>query len=157
MGEGAARRFTKILREYDAKLYAISRYGRIDVMRMGERPVVYDVDGVGVIAPIRNDWYIFSLTHDWTVTGRPVEWGALPLIEHLKAGDLWRRDVISDYFEAKSELDRSMDRSMDNKLEAFWKDNRRAWAKNFDQVNRSSLNPKDRRFDDDKKNKMKGL
>ncbi len=151
MGEGVARRYTKILREYDSELYAISRYGRVDVFRKGQRFVAYDVDGETILAPVENPWYIFSITDNWTTTGKPVEWGALPLLQHLKDGDLWKRDVLKDYLKAKSVEESSKDRDLDNKLEAFWKDNRRAWAKNFENNIVGSIKAKDRRYKDDLK------
>lgn len=151
------RRYTRILQEYDRDLFAVRKYGRIDVMKKCFKLIAYDVEGETLLVPHRDDWYIFSLTHNWTSTGRPVQWGIDPLLRHLKDGDTHRRNVIEDFVKAKEREEASMDRQLDNKLEAFWKDNRRAWAKNFDQVNRSNLNPKDRRFADDKKRKMKGL
>lgn len=149
--------YNRILQGYDSELIAIARYGRIDVFRKGYKYIPYEVDGETLLSPIRNDWYIFSLTHDWTSTGVPVEWGSLPLLQHLKDGDLWRRNVIEDHLKAKEADASSKDRDLDNKLEAFWKDNRRAWAKNFEHLNTRSVKLKDRRYEDDKKRKLKGI
>ncbi len=154
--EARARVLSKHLREYDSKLYAKFRYGRIDVFRKGERYVAYDFDGETILAPVENDWYVMSLTHDWNINGRPVDWGVEPLLARLRAIDLHRRDLASEMERAEEKLSASKDRTMDNNLEAFWKDNRRAWAKNFEHTIVSSLPRPDRRYRDEKNKKMKG-
>lgn len=151
------RRYTSILKDYDRDLYAVRRYGRIDVMKKSYKLVAYEFDGDTLLVPHREDWYVFSLTHNWKSDGEPVQWGRDPLLKHLADGDTHRRNVIGDFLKGKEREEAAMERRLDNQLEAFWKDNRRAWAKNFDQVNRSNLKPKDRRYEDDKKRKMKGL
>ncbi len=156
MTEGRAKQIDRYLKEYDSKLYAKARYGRIDVLRKGERLVAYDLGSWSLVAPIREDHLVMSLTHDWSVTGRPVDWGIEPLLARLKFSDLWRHDIASDVIKAKERELASTDRALDNQTEAFWKENRRAWAKNFDTVNRSNLSRPDRRYRDDKMLKLKG-
>ena len=154
--EARAKTLTRYIQEYDRELYAKARYGRIDILRKSFRYVAYDVDGMTLLSPVENDWLVTSLTHNWNVTGRPVDWGIEPVLARLRSIDLHRRDLANEIIEAKEKDLESKDRTMDNNLEAFWKDNRRLWAKNFEQVNRSSLSKKDRRYSDDVKLKLKG-
>ncbi len=156
MTEGRAKQLSRYLSEYDSKLYAKARYGRVDVLRIGERMVSYDLGEWTLTAPVREDHFVMALTHDWSVTGRPVDWGIEPLMARLQFSDLWRHDVASDVIRAKERQEASTDRELSNQTEAFWKDNRRAWAKNFDGVNRSNLSRPDRRYRDDKMLKLKG-
>jgi hypothetical protein len=155
--EARAKHLTRILQDYDRELIAVFRYGRIDIMRKCFRMVAYDVDGCTLLAPVRNDWYVMSLTHDWHKEGRPVDWGVEPLLHKLTSIDLHRRDLAEESIKAYEKNSEAKDRALDNNLEAFWKDNRRAWAKNFEQVNRSNVTQTDRRYRDEKNKKMKGL
>ena len=96
--------------------------------------------------------YVFSLTEDWSLQGRPVEWGILPIIERLKAIDLWNNgvtaeDVIQNY-EEKAEKGK---RHLRNNIEAFMSDFRRGFAKATDSVNTSLLPKTDLRRQGDKK------
>lgn len=152
-----AHRITELLQnEYDSMLVAKSRYGRIDILRKGFCYVPFEIDGVVIHAVHENDWPVISLTHNFKNDGRPVEWGIEPIIAKLRSMDLWKRNIADEAIEAKEKADQSQERGLDNNLEAFWKDNRRLWAKNFDDVNRSNLARPDRRYRDDKMNKLKG-
>lgn len=153
-----AKRLTRILQdEYDRELFAQFRFGRIDIMRRGFRMVQYDLDGATLLAPVRNDWHVMSLTDNWHNNGKPVEWGIEPILARLASLDLHRRDLAGESIRAAERRQATNERDLDNNLEAFWKDNRRAWAKNFDQINRSNLPRPDRRYRDEKNKKMKGL
>lgn len=152
-----ARRITRILQnEYDGALFAKYRYGRIDILRKQFKYIPYDVDGSTLLAPVKDDWFVMSLTDNWSMDGRSVEWGIEPILARLRSIDLHKRDLADEVIRQKEKDLESKDRSLDNKLEAFWKDNRRLWAKNFERVNRSNLVKKDRRYVDDTKRKLKG-
>ncbi len=156
MTESRAKQLNRYIQEYDAKLYAKARYGRIDILRKSETFEAYDMDGWTLLAPRPNDYLVMSLTSTWSIEGKPVDWGIEPVLRELKHRDLWKHDVVSEIIGAKERQAKSVDRDLDNQTEAFWKDNRRAWAKNFDTVNRSTLSRPDRRYRDDLNRKLKG-
>jgi hypothetical protein len=152
-----AHRLTDLLQnEYDPKLVAKSKYGRIDILRKGFRYVPYEINGQVILVLNEDNWPVLSLTNNWKNDGRPVEWGVEPILAKLRSMDLWKRNIADEAIKAKEKKSESQERGMDNNLEAFWKDNRRLWAKNFDQVNRSNISRPDRRFRDDKILKLKG-
>lgn len=157
MTRGRARVLTRYLREYDNELYAIARYGRIDILRKCIKYDSYDIGTWMLLAPRPNDHLVMSLTTNWSIDGIPVDWGIEPMLRELGRRDLWKRDYAGDMIKSKERADESMDRTLSNQTEDFWKENRRSWAKNFDTINRSNLSRPDRRYRDDLNRKLKGI
>lgn len=89
------RRISKELKKYDKKLYAIrTREGMIQIFREGQRiqDSCYDEQSVDsyILRPFPQ--FILALTHNWRVTGRPVDWGIEPLMKQMMSMDTWKED-----------------------------------------------------------------
>jgi hypothetical protein len=128
LGYSRARTLTKHLKEHDSKLYATnSKDDRIDIYRKSE---------LGCNPP----HFLFPLTNDWTVAGRPVEWGIEVVIARIKAHDLWRDDSMAErLIESYEQAEASKERARKNNMESFLYDYRKTFAKATDGVNTSLL------------------
>lgn len=83
---------------------------------------------------------IFSLTSNWTVKGRPIEYGIDVVLARIKAHDLWRDDTFVDnYIKSHQKLKESQDRDLSNNIESFLYDFRSQFAKATDGINTSNL------------------
>lgn len=138
-------------------LYAEMKEGRIDIFRRTYGHDAYDVDGSRILFIKEIPYRVFCLTDTWNAWGKPVDWGVEPVMAKLKAADLWARDIVSESNNHNSKVDASQDRSRKNNIEAFVKDNRRAFAKSWEHINTSNMDKRtDRRFKDERKIKMRG-
>lgn len=132
---GRAETVTRYLKEHDSQLYASRQpTGVIWVLRRNRaRP--------------HEPHFIFALTDNWTAQGRPVEWGILPILNRIKAIDLWNSGdsvverVIADY-ERAEESDR---RAARNSIESFLIEFRKPFARATDGINTSLLPKTDKR------------
>lgn len=147
---------TKALQGYDSLLYAKEVGSRVDIFRKSFEYVAYDLDGTTLLAPKEVPHRIFSLTDNWKAFGRPVEWGIEPILAKIRAGDLWKRDIASEQIASKENEEKSQERAFRNETEAFLKDQRRAIAKHWGDINTSTMVRHDRRRRDDRKIKLKG-
>lgn len=113
-----AERLTQAVRTYDKALYVLqTNTGTYQVWRKE-----YPKDWDGLTFSARNEvQFILALTDDWTLKGKPVEWGIDPLLEKLKEMDAWRDD---SYY---GQMVKGRERDDANKLSRF-KNNARAMA-----------------------------
>lgn len=150
---GRAQYLTRCLKAYDRELYcAQDREGKLCVYRNSTRWEHYELENGESLAVARpTPWFIFALTHDWRPTGKSVDWGELPILERLKAIDLWNRNLVDEQ-EADAEKDeRSRERDYRNNCEGFLSEFRSQFKKTFNDFNVSSLSKVDRRRSDEKK------
>lgn len=119
---------TRALRSYDPCLYAQNTHeNRIDIYRKNRES----------ISPPH---FLFSLTDTWQTTGRPVEWGVEPLMNRIRAMDLWRDDQFVEKWIAQHEkAQESRDRDRRNSVEAFLYDFRSQFQKATNDINTSTL------------------
>lgn len=139
---GRTERLENHLKAHDYNLYVSRREGKLCVMRKSTRVEYYDVDGVsiGFVRPAPH--FIIALTKDWTLRGESVDWGFEPILNHLKAIDLWNRDQVKMIEAQQVKDNESADRELANSNESFLKDYRRQFAKTFDWVNTANLDKK---------------
>lgn len=152
------RRITSAIQDHDRELFAKEQHGRIDILRKGYKYEAYELDEDTVLQALkRNDYLVMSLTDTWNALGNPVDWGLEPIVARLRAMDLWRRDIAEEQIRLHEKDAMSQDRDMDNNIEAYLKENRRAIAKHWGDINTSTLDKRsDRRFKDEKKINSKG-
>lgn len=128
MSDSRLRTYNLELKAHDRDLYA---------ERMGNGVIHVYRKHADSLGPTQ---FVFALTDDWKATGRPVEWGIVPLITKLKACDLTSNpmlfeNLIADYekHDAAKESDRK------NSFEAMAYDLAHGFKKDFRYTNTSSL------------------
>ena len=125
---GRVQEITRAVKSYDPCLYAQeTKPGRIDLYRKNRS---------GMEPP----HFLFSLTDSWQPDGTPVPWGVEPLMNRIRAMDLWRDDgfvenLIKEH--EKEEEIRAKDRR--NTTEEFLKDFRRQFSRATNDINTSNL------------------
>lgn len=92
------------------------------------------------------DYYILSLTEDWSAKARSVEWGVEPIIARLREIDGHNPDSFVNKMDEMHEKEKqSKDRDLKNKTEDFAKEFRKPFAKAFEGINTSTLEKIDSR------------
>jgi hypothetical protein len=143
---GRIERINEVIQGHDYKLYCERHVtGVLCVYRKGDRVESYEIDGdvIHFIRPCPH--FVFALTHDWSLNGRPVEWGTLPIAKRLHDIDLWKRDLVSDIERNDEKRRESEARELQNQNEAFLKDHRSIFKKAFDDVNTANMEKVDKR------------
>lgn len=149
---GRAEQITKAVKSYDSKLYCEkSREGKLCVYRRGSRIEPYDIDGLAINFVRPAPHFVFALTHDWKLAGRPVDWGVLPIMNRLKAIDLWQRDLAEESIKSVERASESYQRDMGNSIESFLYDFRSSFKKATADINTASMKKIDRRRKDESK------
>lgn len=149
---GRAERITQEIKLHDRLLYCERREeGKLCIFREGKRVETYHMDCGSVLHFVRpTPHFVFALTDNWKMDGKPVEWGILPIMNRLRANDLWHRDMASEIITNEENFKRSITRERQNTIESFLLDFRRQFAKTFDGVNTSTMEKKDSRWLGDK-------
>lgn len=148
-----ARRITSAIKPIDAKLYAHHDGKCIRIFRESyeyRREALNSY--IGFWNVVRNDHLVMSLTDNWGVNGKPVDWGILPICARLKALDLWNNDNLINKIFIDEEKDKiSREKNFRNNVESFLGDFRSQFAKATNDINTSSLSKIDKRRIGDKK------
>ena len=140
-------RITKELQKHDRLLFCDkSRSGRMDIFRKGWRYESYLLEDKAVLKrSVFHPHYVFSLTHNWNLNGRPVDWGLEPIVARVKAMDLWNRNIVEDMIAGYAEDEKCQERTRNNSIESFLYDFRSQFKKTFSDVNTSNLKKTDKR------------
>ena len=117
---GRAERVTKAVKSYDSKLYCEkSREGKLCVYRKSSRIESYDLNGQLIHFVRPAPYFVFALTKDWRLASEPVEWGLVPIVERLRALDLWHRDLAEESLKSVEAATLSNERAARNSIEGF--------------------------------------
>lgn len=133
---GRLKEINRALKAFDSELTAKSQEPpRIDVFRQGRHKD----------SP---PFYIFSLTDNWGLRGKPVPWGIEPILARLKAIDLWNQgtSTVDAILAEQEKYAASKDRERKNTLESFLYDIRRDFAKATNDINTSLMDKRKGRF-----------
>lgn len=137
--EGRVRYLNKHLKKYDSKLFCARAGDKIDVYRNVYRQDVYKIGDETLIHLVEVPSHVLSLTEDWTVTGRPVDWGVEPLLQRLRKMDTWNHDSWSEA-EAGAERNRALKkRRLKNKLDDIGYEVQPYFKKAADEFNFSNV------------------
>ena len=141
------RQVTRALQGYNRSMFASRRHdGIIGVYRKAVDWKSFEFDGALYHYSKPSRRLLFVLTDNWTLSGKPVEWGIEPILALAREGDAERDDTEGEKRrqdrEKKAEL---RDRAETNNLKAMAYDMRRDVAKTFDQFNTSTCNKVDPR------------
>lgn len=144
MGDSRTKLLTRHLRGYDRKLYAVRvSNGCIHVYRESTGFYPFEYDGISFLASYSSPNFILALTDDWTIRGRPVEWGVEPLMRRIQEIDCWRDDRIGEkLLQSYSKSEETKQKDLRNKNEAFFADQRSEFKKAFKDINVSHMDMK---------------
>lgn len=129
--------YTRALRRYDRDLFAgRTKDGAICVFRKVKRFVpVCESEGFRLLSLIEDKQLVFALTDNWVLSGQPRDWGVDDVLDRVKKLDSWANERFFEELDAENEkVDESRKRHFRNEAEAFWSDNRRAFAKATDDI-----------------------
>lgn len=141
-----AMRITREIQKHDNRLYADYLMGQLCVFRKTTRYEEYDVDGQSLIYARPDKYLIFAITDNWQMSGRPVDWGLLPIRARLNAMDMQQREDFMKELEDSYEKDaKSMDRKLDTSLEGFLYESRDKFKSDFKDINTANLAKIDKR------------
>lgn len=145
-----ARRITWELQKKDKDLFCLENeaMGYLQILRKSYQTRTVFINEHDVVTyPVMVPQLVLALTHDWTVKGRPVDWGLEPITRKLISIDCWN-NVEADALkleEVSEKVDQRKLRNFNNETEAFLKDFRPQFQKTFNDVNTSNLERIDRR------------
>jgi hypothetical protein len=119
--------YTKALRRYDRDLFVErTKDGALCVFRKVKRFVPVCVDeGFKLLNLIEDRQLVFALTENWTMRGKPVDWGIDDVLGRVQSLDHWANVDLVERLDAENErIDQIRAKDMRNEMEAFWSDNR---------------------------------
>lgn len=122
------KELNRVLSSYDRNLYSqCLRYPRIDIYRKSDY----------AMSPPH---FLFALTDNWKVDGRPVEWGIELVLDRIRANDLWRDDsFVENYLKLTDKWKESKERDRKNNMESFLYDFRSEFHKATKDINTALL------------------
>lgn len=132
--DSRVREVNRVVKGYDKYLVAQrERNGAIHIYRKTSDPA----------DPLH---FVMALTDNWTVRGKPRNWGLEVVVNRIAAHDLWKDETVVDRIEASlAKAEESKEKGMRNSIESFLYDFRRQFARATDGINVSSLERKDKR------------
>lgn len=147
---GRRLRIEKFIKGHDPKLFCVERDAMITVYREGYawEPYEFGDSTIYFLRPAHH--YVFSLTDNWRKDGKPVEWGLLPILNRLKAIDLWNRDLAGEVISQTEKYNETFERDKRNSIESFFYEFRSQFKKVFSDTNVSNLEKRDRRREREK-------
>lgn len=142
-----ALQIQKSLRMFDDKLFLnLNLKGELQIMRKSFKRVPYEVEGKIILNLEPNHHYICSLTQDFTSRTSPVDWGVLPILDHLRAIDCHNRESFVNKMEEYNQKHEAGKRKdFNNQTEAFCYEFRDSFKKATSDINTSNLEKIDSR------------
>lgn len=134
--------YTRALKSYDRDLFAgRTMDGVACVFRKSKRfEPVCELNGQPLLVLREDKQLVFPLTDTWTMAGKPRAWGIEFVLSRVKEIDAMANERFFEELDAQNErVDESKKRHMKNEIEAFWKDERRRFAKATDGILTHSL------------------
>ncbi len=133
-------RLNQKLRQYDRNLIAKeSDNGMIQVWRLADKWSSADLcsDDFGSSRPMQ---FIFALTDNWTVTGKPVDLGIEPVMDRVREMDLWSKVSFLDEMRKNRDRVKAIkEQTKRNEIQAMAYDMRKDFAKATNEINTSTL------------------
>ena len=129
--------YTRALKRYDVDLYAgRTKDGALCVFRKHKSfELVFDEDGLKLFNLVTRPQFIFAITENWGLSGKPCQWGIDHVLDHVRKIDTQANErLFEEMDEANDRVDKAERRKMRNEIESFWIDNRREFVKATDDI-----------------------
>jgi hypothetical protein len=128
--------YTRALKRYDRDLFCSrNKDGILCVFRKHKRfePVCV-ADNFKILNLIVDKQFVCSLTANWTLRTEPRMWGIDHVLSKIREMDLQANEALLEKLDEQNEkVDQAEQRKFRNETEAFLADNRRQFAKAFDE------------------------
>lgn len=151
------KKLNRAIKKFDRKLYAMpGDHGKILIMREFVHMVHQKLgDKSYILFPKREDFMIFPLTDNWLMTGNPVSWSDMRVVQRLQEIDSWNRDVLGEVRSHNEKVQESKDRDFSNNAQAFFSDHYRDFQRQFSDIRTANMDMKkaDKRYIYDKRKK----
>lgn len=134
--------YTRALKRHDRDLFCAPNMDNVlCVFRQVKRFVpVCETEDFKLMNLVVGKQFVFALTDSWTLRGKPRAWGIDFVLDRVREIDTQANERFIEELEKQNEkLDESKKRSFRNETEAFWAENRRAFAKATDDILTHSL------------------
>lgn len=134
-------RLTMEVRKYDERLYAFrASNGMVQILRKPDRLEASDYNQIEPDSADLNTQFILALTDNWTLQGKPVEWGLEPVTQRIKELDSWRDPDLTNRMRRGREREKeNQERFERSEIRAKALDMRREFAKATNDINTSTL------------------
>lgn len=134
--------YSKAVKRYDTDLFAgRTKDGAACIFRSVKRfePVV-EMEGFKLLNLREGTQFVVALTNNWALSGKPCDWGIDHILNKLQKMDALANERFFEEMDAANErIDESKKRHLKNEMEAFFKDERRRFAKATDGILTHSL------------------
>lgn len=137
------RQISRLLKRYDSDLKVKSYLdGALALTRKRRTFEFYRDRSAGFALWFARDWddLVLPITHTWTETGIPVDWGIEPILSKIQQLDGWRDDTDYDRFckqRERAEADKK--RAHKNEMKALAADCRKEFAAATNDINTSTI------------------
>lgn len=137
-----AKSYDRVLKSYDKELFvARNTDGVLCVFRHTKRfEPVCETEGFRLLNLMADKEYVFAVTETFGLSGKPRDWGADDILNHIQKIDSLANKRFLDELDAENErVEQSRRRHLRNEMEAFWSHERRRFAKATDDILTHSL------------------
>ena len=134
-------RLNQELKKYDRTLFCHrTSKGMILVLRRADRLEASDYNQSLPELASLNPQLVFALTDDWTANGNPEDRGIEPVMERLRAMDLWNKSDVLDSLRKNRETEDSIRKqSFRNEVAARALDLRKDFARATNEISTSTI------------------
>jgi hypothetical protein len=82
---------------------------------------VCENEGFRLLNLTEDKQYVFALTDNWTLSGKPINWGIDDVLGRIKKLDCWANKNLFEELDAENEkVDERKRRDLRNEMDAFW-------------------------------------
>lgn len=146
---GRAERLTREIQVLDRELFCRKNeeLGRYEIYRHAKRYRTVHLDeNTALSYSMDFPQLIICLTDNWSASGKPVDWGILPVVKRLQEIDAWNRAEYLKELETQEEKKKEAGmREFRNETEAFLKEFRPQFSRAFNDVNTANMKKIDKR------------
>lgn len=133
-------RLNEVLRAYDRDLFVNKiPSGMLQIHRKVNKSKVTRFNEDEIDPGYLHPQFILALTHNWLLTGEPVDWGIEPIMETLRSMDQWNHDDFNEMIETRDRKERDRLRSQNSEFRAIAADLRKDYARATNDINVSNL------------------
>lgn len=141
---GRVERITREVRNHDRNLFCKENVeGMLCIHRKTTAYDAYHFDGVHLVHARPSSELVIPLSDNWSIRGKPVEWGIEPILAKLRSIDLASRpEMFGDLNREYEKGFESERRDLRNKTEAFASEFHSQFKKTFSDVRVANMDKK---------------